>query len=229
MLLTITTTHQRSIDLSYLLHKHPDRFQSFGLSFGQVHVFYPEVSDARTTAALLLDVDPVGMVRGRSRGQQNNGPLGQYVNDRPYVASSLMSVAISQVFGTAMAGRCKDRPELVKEPLPLTACLEVLPVRGGEGLVHRVFEPLGYRVATTRYPLDDQFPQWGQSPYFSVSLTGTKTLSDMLTHLYVLIPVFDNRRHGWPQWVGEKHVRTQSLPTDRGVVVRFLPRTGQRQ
>lgn len=173
MLLTITTTHPRATELSYLLHKHPDRFQSFALSFGQAHVFYPEVSDARTTAALLLDVDPVGMVRGRNHGRHDSGPLGQYVNDRPYVASSFLSVAISQVLGTALAGRCKDRPELAEQPLPLTARLEVLPVRAGERLVHRIFEPLGYVVETTRRPLDDQFPQWGESPYFSVSITGT--------------------------------------------------------
>ncbi len=195
MLLTITTTHPRGTELSYLLHKHPDRFQSFVLSFGQAHVFYPEVSDARTTAALLLDVDPVGMVRGRNHGRHDSGPLGQYVNDRPYVASSFLSVAISQVLGTALAGRCKDRPELAEQPLPLTARLEVLPVRAGERLVHRIFEPLGYVVETTRRPLDDQFPQWGESPYFSVSITGTKTLSELLTHLYVLIPVFDNQKH----------------------------------
>lgn len=167
MLLTITTTHQPATNLGYLLHKHPDRFQSFGLSFGQAHVLYPEVSDTRTTAALLLDVDPVGMVRGRSRGRNDGGLLGQYVNDRPYVASSFMSVAISQVFGTALAGRCKDRPELVEQPIPLTARLEVLPVRAGEGLVHRIFEPLGYNVEMNRHPLDEQFPQWGESPYFS--------------------------------------------------------------
>jgi hypothetical protein len=93
-------------------------------------VFYPEVAEARMTAALLLDVDPVGMVRGRSRNQ--SFLLGHYVNDRPYVASSFMSVAISQVLGSAMAGRCKDRPDLVNTAIPLSARLEVLAVRGGE-------------------------------------------------------------------------------------------------
>ena len=102
MLLTITTTHNPASDLGYLLHKHPDRFQSFDLSFGKAHVFYPEVADDKCAACLLLDVDPVGMVRGRNRNQ--NFLLGHYVNDRPYVASSFMSVAISQVFGTALGG-----------------------------------------------------------------------------------------------------------------------------
>jgi 3' terminal RNA ribose 2'-O-methyltransferase Hen1 len=198
MLLAITTTQPPASDLGYLLHKHPDRFQSFDLSFGQAHVFYPELSEERCTACLMLDVDPVGMVRKRNRNQSLL--LGHYVNDRPYVASSFMSVAISQVFGTALAGRCKDRPELVATPLPLVARIETLPVRGGDDFLHRVFEPLGYEVQATRRPLDSLFPEWGESPYFSVTLAGVKTLSELLTHLYVLIPVFDNEKH---YFVGE--------------------------
>ena len=198
MLLTLETTHQPASDLGYLLHKHPDRFQSFDLSFGKAHVFYPEVSDDRCAVGLLLDVDPVGMVRGKGRAQSFS--LGQYVNDRPYVASSFMSVAISQVFGTAMGGRCKDRPELVSQAIPLTARIEALPVRGGDDFLRRVFEPLGYTVELQRHTLDEQFPQWGDSPYCSVSITGETTLSQLLTHLYVLIPVFDNNKH---YFVGE--------------------------
>ena len=198
MLLAITTTHEPATDLGYLLHKHPDRFQSFDLSFGRAHVFYPEVAESRATVALLLDVDPVGMVRGKSRDQ--SFLLGHYVNDRPYVASSFMSVALSQVFSSAMAGRCKDRPELVTTPIPLSARIEVLPVRGGEGFLHRIFEPLGYSVEATRHVLDERFPEWGKSPYYSVTIAGTKTLSELLTHLYVLIPVFDNDKH---YFVGE--------------------------
>jgi 3' terminal RNA ribose 2'-O-methyltransferase Hen1 len=198
MLLTISTTHQPATDLGYLLHKHPNRFQSFDLSFGRAHVFYPEVSEDRTTAALLIDVDPIGMVRGRTRAQ--GFLLGHYVNDRPYVASSFMSVAIAQVFGSAMAGRCKDRQELVELPIPLNARLEVLPVRGGEGFVERIFAPLGYTVESIRHPLDDRFPEWGDSAYFTVALSATKTLSDLLKHLYVLVPVFDNEKH---YYVGE--------------------------
>jgi 3' terminal RNA ribose 2'-O-methyltransferase Hen1 len=193
MLLTISTTHQPTEDLGYLLHKHPARFQSYDLSFGKAHVFYQECSQSRTTAALLLDVDPVGLVRGKSRDQ--GFQLSQYVNDRPYVASSLMSVAISQVFGSALSGRCKDRPELVTQALPLTARIDVLPVRGGEGFLHKLFEPLGYTVEAQRHPLDERFPEWGESPYFSVTIQGNKTLSELLTHLYVFFPVFDNNKH----------------------------------
>ena len=193
MLLTLATTSPAAADLSFLLHKRPDRFQSFDLSFGQAHVFYPESAAERSTACLLLDVDPVGMVRGKRSSPGSS--LGQYVNDRPYAASSLLTVAISQVFGSAMQGRCKDRPELAETPLPLSARIDVLPVRGGEGFLHRLFEPLGYSIEADRQPLDERFPEWGESAYYSVTVSGTKKLSELLTHLYVLIPVFDNQKH----------------------------------
>src|SRR3954464_10701543 len=195
MLLTITTTHRPANDLGYLLHKHPERFQSFDLSFGKVHVYYPEVDAERCTACLLLDVDPVGMVRGKNPDQ--NFLLAQYVNDRPYAASSFLSVAISQVFGSALQGRCKDRPEAAAAAIPLTARIDVLPVRGGERFLRGVFESLGYEVEAIRSPLDERFPEWGESPYFAVTVRKTTTLAELLTHLYVLIPVFDNNKHYW--------------------------------
>src|ERR1700730_15258464 len=147
MLLTLTTTHRPALDLGYLLHKHPDRLQSFDLSFGKAHVFYTEANAERCTACLLLDVDPVGMVRGKNRDQRFL--LGHYVNDRPYTASSFTSVAIAGVFGSALQGRCKDRPEIAATPIPLSARLDVLPVRGGERFLRAVFEPLGYQVEAT--------------------------------------------------------------------------------
>jgi 3' terminal RNA ribose 2'-O-methyltransferase Hen1 len=195
MLLTITTTHRPANDLGYLLHKHPERFQSFDLSFGKAHVYYSEVGAERCTACLLLDVDAVGLVRGKNPDQ--SFLLAQYVNDRPYTASSFMSVAISQVFGSALQGRCKDRPELAVTALPLTARIDVLPVRGGERFLRAVFEPLGYEVEAVRFSLDERFPDWGESPYFSVTVQKTTTLAALLTHLYVLIPVFDGRKHYW--------------------------------
>ncbi len=193
MLLTISTTRRPATDLGFLLHKHPDKVQSFDLSFGQAHVFYPEAGAERCTASLMLDVDAVGMVRGKNPDQ--SFLLGQYVNDRPYVASSFMSVAVAQVFGSALHGRCKDRPALVNAPLPLEARLDVLSVRGGEAVLRAMFEPLGYEVEAARHPLDERFPEWGESPYFSVAVQKTTTLSELLTHLYVLIPVFDTRKH----------------------------------
>src|SRR5205823_8798933 len=121
MLLTITTTYQPATDLGFLLHKHPDRVQSFDLAFGRVHVFCPEAGPDRCTAALLLDVDPVALVRGRRVPAGEGRALKQYVNDRPYVASSFLSVAIADVFSTAMSVRSRDRPELAEMPLPLQA------------------------------------------------------------------------------------------------------------
>ena len=194
MLLTLTTTHTPATDLGYLLHKNPARAQSFSLSFGQAHVFYPEATPERCTAALLLDVDPVALVRGHNKPGEGR-TLAQYVNDRPYVASSFLSAAIADVFGSALGGRCKERPDLVQTPLPLEARLEVVPSRDGEAFLRRLFEPLGYTVTTTGYPLDATFPEWGQSPYFSVRLAATVRLSELLTHLYVLIPVLDRGKH----------------------------------
>jgi 3' terminal RNA ribose 2'-O-methyltransferase Hen1 len=203
MLLTITTTHVPATDLGYLLHKNPSGVHTRALAFGEAHVFYPEASEERCTAALLLDVDPVGLVRGRQGPRGEGGALDQYVNDRPYVASSFLSVAIAQVYASARAGRSRERPELAATPLPLAARLPAVPCRGGDVWLRRLFEPLGYQVAAQRLPLDETFPEWGESPYFSLSLTGERRLSDLLTHLYVLIPVLDDDKH---YWVGDDEV-----------------------
>jgi 3' terminal RNA ribose 2'-O-methyltransferase Hen1 len=197
MLLTITTTHQPATDLGYLLHKNPGRLQTIELSTGKAHVFYPEATPARCTAALLLEIDPVALVRNRKGPGGDAGTLKEYVNDRPYVASSFLSVAIAQVFGSAMGGRSKDRPELAETPIPLEAKIAVLPCRGGEALLRRIFEPVGYTVTAQGYPLDPTFQDWGESPYFTVSLQGTCRLSDLLRHLYVLVPVMDREKHYW--------------------------------
>jgi 3' terminal RNA ribose 2'-O-methyltransferase Hen1 len=203
MLLTLTITHRPATDLGYLLHKHPARVQSFPLSFGQAHVFYPEAKDARCTAALLLDVDPVGLVRDR-RGPAGEGrALAQYVNDRPYVASSFLSVAIGAVFGSALAGSSRERPTLAGQAIPLSATLAALPCRGGETLLRRLFEPLGYSVAAERHPLDETVPEWGDSRYFSVTLAGELRLAELLRHLTVLVPVLDDEKH---YWVGQDEV-----------------------
>jgi 3' terminal RNA ribose 2'-O-methyltransferase Hen1 len=196
--LTITTTHSPATDLGYLLHKNPASFQTATLPFGQAHVFFTEATHDRCTAAVLLDVDPVALVR-RSDG----GSLRQYVNDRPYVASSLTSVALARLFATAMGGRSKERPELAASEIPLEARIPVIAARGGDGLLERLSGPLGYEVQATRLPLDATFPSWGESDYFSVRLRRRCRLSDLLSHLYVLIPVLDDEKH---YWVGDDEV-----------------------
>jgi 3' terminal RNA ribose 2'-O-methyltransferase Hen1 len=200
MLLTISTTHQPASDLGYLLHKNPARIHSFDLSFGKAHVFYPRADDSYCCAAMLLDVDPVQLVRGK-RGV--GFTLDQYVNDRPYVASSLLSVAVAQVFGTALGGRSRERPELAESAIPLVARLAALPCRGGEALLRQLFEPLGYTVTASREPLDERFPEWGDGPYFTVELRGLARLADLLDHLYVLVPVLDDEKH---YYIGEAEV-----------------------
>lgn len=203
MLLTIANAMEPATDLGFLLHKNPARVQSFEVPHGVAHVFYPEATATRCTAVLLLEVDPIGLVRHR-RGPAGEGhALEQYVNDRPYVASSFLSVAIARVFGSALGGRCKERAELVHQPLPLTAQIAALPCRGGEPFLRKLFEPLGYEVVAKPHVLDDSFPEWGPSRYFTVTLIQKVPLQVLLTHLYVLIPVLDDDKH---YWVGDDEV-----------------------
>jgi len=201
MLLTISTTHRPATDLGFLLHKSPAHLHSADLSIGKAHVFYPEATPDRCTVALVLEIDPVGLIRTR-RGSPGFA-LDQYVNDRPYAASSFLSVALSRVFGSAMKGTSKERPELAGAAIPFSARIPVLPARSADRLVERLFEPLGYAVSTTAFPLDDTFPEWGQSDYYSAELQATVRLSDLLTHLYVLVPVLDDDKH---YWVGDDEV-----------------------
>jgi 3' terminal RNA ribose 2'-O-methyltransferase Hen1 len=203
MYLTITTTHTPATDLGYLFHKRPGKLHSVSLSFGQAHVFYPEASEQRCTAALLIEVDPVELVRKPGGPSGEGGLLDQYVNDRPYVSSSFTSVALARAFGTALGGRSKTRQELADTELPLEIRIAVIPCRGGEIFLRRLFEPLGYTLTATRHILDEKFPEWGESRYWSVTLAANKRLQDVLQHLYVLLPVLDDEKH---YWVGKDEV-----------------------
>jgi 3' terminal RNA ribose 2'-O-methyltransferase Hen1 len=190
VLLTITTTRPPATELGYLLHKHPDRPQSFDVSAGQAHVFYPEATPERCTAALLLEIDPITLVRGHSSGE-----LAQYVNDRPYAAGSMLAVAIKEAFRTALTGRCDARPALAAARLPLEIRVPALRCRGGATLADRVFAPLGWSVDAKTQAFSP--PQWGDSPYLDLRLTGEFRLADALNHLYVLLPVLDDAKHYW--------------------------------
>jgi 3' terminal RNA ribose 2'-O-methyltransferase Hen1 len=191
MLLTLTTTHRPARDLGYLLHKNPDRLHSVKLPFGVAHVFFPEAGTDRCTATLMLDIDQIGLVQGQ--GPRKSWRKYDYVSDRPYVASSFMSVALGRVFSTALAGRSRERQEVAESPIPLTARIGVVRVRGGEGFLRAIFEPLGYSVQVEEF-----------SPrYLAVSLSGDFRLKDMLEHLYVLMPVLDDDKH---YWVGQDEI-----------------------
>ncbi|KAB1989111.1 3' terminal RNA ribose 2'-O-methyltransferase Hen1 [Streptomyces triticiradicis] len=204
MFLTISTTgtpERPATELGFLLHKHPDRAQTFSTSYGTAHVLYPEATAERCTAALLLEVDPVALVRrgkGKGRGGAPDAALAQYVNDRPYAASSLLAVAIGSVFSSAMKGQCNARPELPAETRPLRVEVPALPARGGPGLVRGLFEPLGWTVTAEAVPLDERFPEWGDSRYVRLELVAEGlTVAEALRHLYVLLPVLDDAKHYW--------------------------------
>jgi 3' terminal RNA ribose 2'-O-methyltransferase Hen1 len=201
MLLTISTTHQPATDLGFLLMKHPDNVHVTELPFGRATVFYPEASAERCMAALAVEVDPVELVRGKGSAA---GIQDQYVNDRPYAASSLLSVAMGRALNSAMGGRSQHRQELADTAITLEAHLVPVPARGGGSkLIERLFQPLGYEVVTETIPMDPAHPAWGDSPYVEMRLSGTARLADLLNHLFVLIPVLDNSKH---YFVGEDEV-----------------------
>lgn len=197
VLLTLSTTMAQATDLGFLLHKHPDRVQSFDVAVGTAHVVWPEATAERSTIALLLEVDPIALVRGRGSRRPEGFSLSQYVNDRPYAASSMLSVALGKVFRTAMSGRCDARPDLACRPVPLEVHVPVLPSGGIPGLVERLFAPLGWTVSATSIALDPQISAWGDSRYIDLRLTGTLPVADALTQLCVLMPVRDDSKHYW--------------------------------
>lgn len=222
MFLSIATTHRPASDLGFILMKHPDRAHVFELSFGKADVFFPEASEERCEAALILDVDPVALVRGRGSG---DGLLSQYVNDRPYAASSFLSVALNRAFRSAMAGTSRDRPELAQMPMPLEIIVTPLPVRGDVKIVNDLFEPLGWTVEAARIA-----GAAGPSRYVELKLSGQMKVADALNHLYVLIPVLDAEKH---YWIGEEEVEKlvakggawlSAHPARETIVERYLKR-----
>ncbi|MCB2412410.1 3' terminal RNA ribose 2'-O-methyltransferase Hen1 [Demequina sp. TTPB684] len=203
MILTITTTHTPATDLGFLLHKHPERAQSFDLSVGTAHVFYPEATDERCTVVLLLEVDALELARNSGRTTMDEFTLGQYVNDRPYAASSLLASAMKRVFSTAAAGTLKSNQALADSAIPLEIRIPALPCRGSSEFARELFEPLGWDVAAHAVQLDPEFPEWGDSRYLDLTLSGTLRLADALRQLYVLLPVLDDAKH---YWVGDDEI-----------------------
>ena len=200
MLLTITATRPPeagwpATDLGYLLAKNPDRVQSFDHAFGRSRVFYPRADEAACTVALLLEVDPIALVKTRNLDSADFS-LSQYVNDRPYAASSLLASALGHVFRSALRGRCDQRPELAATALPLRIEVPALICREPE-LAAALFEPLGWTVEAEPVALDPAFPDWGASRYTKLTLTGTLRLSDALSHLFVLLAALDGAKHYW--------------------------------
>jgi 3' terminal RNA ribose 2'-O-methyltransferase Hen1 len=196
MLITITNTTGNATDLGFLLHKNPANLHTADLAFGKVHVFYSSATSEQCTACLLLELDPVALVRGAQQ-------LEDYVNDRPYVASSYLTVAMGRIFGTALAGNCQKRPDLVDAKLSLEITVAVIRARGGADVLRKLFEPLGYEMDVAPIPLDLKFPEWGESRYFRLALKARVTVHDALSHLYVLLPALDEEKH---YYIGDDEV-----------------------
>lgn len=202
MIISITCTGPNSSDLGFLLHKHPDRVRSVDVGNGRAHVFYPEATDERTTATLLVEIDPVRLSR-RSHADRSSATLEPYVNDRPYAASSMLSVAIGKLYGTALSGTCETKPELVDQTLALEVVAPVVGAPHDGELIDRLFRPLGWSVESELLPLDTSFEAWGDSRYASLTLRGHHTIKDALSHLYVLLPALDGKKH---YWIGDDEV-----------------------
>ena len=201
MLLQISTSSLApATDLGFLLAKNPDKAQTFDLSFGRAHAFYPRADENQCDFALLLEVDPIALVRGKNKNDA--GPLAQYVNDRPYVAGSFASVASAQVLRSALNGQCKERPDLTQTALDLTARVHAISCAGDGSFARSLFEPLGYQVELDVPQLDQNF-DWGDAPCAALTLRGRLKLSELLTHLYVLLPVLDDSKH---YFIGESEV-----------------------
>jgi len=232
--ITLTQDSDRSYlasDLGFLLHKNPHNSHKKDLKFGIAHVLYPTATDEECTACLYVDIDSIDLVRNY-QGPSSRRELKQYVNDRPYAVNSFLTVAISRVFGTALGGTCNKKPELAARKLPLSVEIPVLPSRGGSQLVAELFEPLGYSVNATQFVFDEELEEWGNSPYCKVTLNGEFTLSELLKHLYILIPVLDDEKH---YWVGEDEIEkllrhgskwVPEHPSKHMIVSRYLKKQG---
>lgn len=176
-------------DLGFLLHKHPDNLHMRDTGAGTASIFYSEVGDQRTTAVLYLELDAVELVRGKNR--QAEGLLSHYVNDRPYVANSFLSVALGRSFGQSMSGKSKERQDLADQPLPFDVRVVPVAIAGEEKVVETLFQPLGYSVSV------EQIATGGSRKICDLRLSATIRLADLLSHLYVLVPVLDNAKHYW--------------------------------
>jgi len=220
-------------DLGFLLHKHPDHLHTRETGQGIASIFYTEKGDTRTTAILHLALDPVALVRGKNA--QSDGLLAQYVNDRPYVANSFLSVALARSFGQTLSGKSKERQALADRPLPFEVRVIPVAIAGGADVAKTVFEPLGYHADPVL--IDES----GQRGIYDLRLKGTVFLRDVLSHLYVLVPVLDNAKHwfidkeaiekllakgeGWlPQHPAKTLITTRALKHRRALVHAALER-----
>jgi 3' terminal RNA ribose 2'-O-methyltransferase Hen1 len=195
MMLSIACKNLSEEELGFLLHKNPARVHPLDLSFGKVYVFFDEPPEGhQAQVCLLVDVDPLAMVQGR-------GGLGHqdalYVNDRPYVASSLLASAVTKVFGTALSGRCKERPELVDREIEWTFAMPFVARGSMLNALFHLFEPLGYEFDPDLLNYDSSVDYATSARPILTRIAVRTTLSEALSHLVVLIPVLDGENHRW--------------------------------
>lgn len=171
-------------DLGYLLHKHPDRVQSFATTQGEATVFYP-VADADKCRAVLR-------VDGTDARVDSHTDIDRHVNTIPYAASTRLVVALGKVFGDALAGRCTARPELVDHVWDVSVLIPSVPVRGTLTPAD-VFEPLGWSVTARAEPLTPT--EWGDSDFVTLTLSGRFTVRDSLRHIAIALPALAGDKH----------------------------------
>ena len=191
MFLSLATTAPRADELGFLLQKHPGRAFERELSVGTARVFYPEATATRCEVCLLLEADPVKLARESHR----SGPGGGYAAAKPYLAGSLLAVALGRCFNTILAGRCKEKADRLAERWPVTVTVPALPCRGGADAVRAAFEPLGYACEVRTPPLDPAEPAWGEAATHQVTLAGEQPIPAVLNHLAVLLPALEGDRH----------------------------------
>jgi 3' terminal RNA ribose 2'-O-methyltransferase Hen1 len=195
MFISMTTTYVPATDLGYLLHKHPDKMHKRTSSQSVNYCFFSEASVERCTVNLVLDI---GLSHSYGFSKERPKPnYNPHVNDRPYVAGSIMSVALNDMFRSAFNGQSKEKPELSRTEIPLEISIATVSCADGEAFIRGIFEPLGYQVDISGFQYDEEFPEWGQSPYFVLNLKANKQISVVLKQLYVLLPVLDDSKHYW--------------------------------
>ncbi len=196
MVLNIKTTGENANNLGFLLHKHPSRYQTETLPYGTVHMFYPEISKELCSFVMFVEINSIALARTTKDNYSATFKLGHYVNDRPYVASSFLTTVISKFLGSALNGKCNKHPNLVEEQFSLEIEVSVVKSIKGKLQIANFFEPLGYKVSVEEKQLDSSNLNWGVSSYFNLKLEHNSiTISDLLSHLYVLLPVLDNNKH----------------------------------
>ncbi|MBD0021280.1 3' terminal RNA ribose 2'-O-methyltransferase Hen1 [Gordonia pseudamarae] len=171
-------------DLGFLLHKHPDRVQTFATTQGTATVFYSEATAQR--CRVVLHVDGAGVRPDKSSG------VSPYVNALADEASSRFVVALGKVFGDTIAGRAVTRPDLVSHVWEVTITIAAVPLRSASSPAD-LFGPIGWDVGVARQPLSPV--PWGDSAHGTITLRGRSTLRDALRQLAVLLPVLADDKH----------------------------------